>query len=156
MGSISLALGSLSVEVSIQVNESPVISRSNNILTVISVDSIHMVSTGSRWKNTLNPPTKLASVSGPFLIPELSGSTLKLFFRINIIEQKFIGPAIGLDVFPIPRPVHIGDERLVRLKLSMKRVNVSAHFENVNIIVMRSNCQHAFVWGVFHDFNPLF
>lgn len=101
MGPISQALGPLQGRVPVQVHKAPVVASRNHIFGMISIDSIDMVSAGCGGENALDPPPQFDGVSGPLLIPELSGPTLDLLAGCGLEEKILICSAVALNVLAI-------------------------------------------------------
>ena len=59
MSSVRFALGSLEGWVSVQIDETPIVSSCNYILCMVSVDAVDMVTALGSGENALNPPAKL-------------------------------------------------------------------------------------------------
>ncbi len=61
-----------------------------------------------------------------------------------------------MDKFTVLGPIQIGYKRLMSLQSPQKMVLPVFALQNVDIVVMRPDCQLRFVRRKFHHLNPLF
>lgn len=145
VSSEGFALRPFRVRVPVQVDESPVVSSGNRVLSMVSVNSVDMVSAGVWRENPLHPPPDLDSVSGPLFVLELCSSALDLTHFFYVKEQQFVGPAVRLNVLSVPGPIHVRNEGLMSMEFSLQLVRVAIDIENVDVVVMGTHCQHGFI-----------
>lgn len=146
VSSEGFALGPFRVRVPVQVDESPVVSSGNCVLSMVSVNPVNVVPARVWRENTLHPPPDFDSISGPLFVLELCSSALDLTHFFYVKEQQFVGPAVRLNVLSVPGPIHVRDEGLMSLEFSLQLVRVAIDIENVDVVVMRTHCQHCFIW----------
>lgn len=121
---------------------------------MVSIHSIHVITTFSLWENTLHIPAQLHSVGCPLLVIQLTSSTFKLAAAIHIEEQELVGTTVTLDVLAITGPIKIGDEGLMGTQFPMHSVVVALNVEDVDVVVVGADCQPRVVWVVFEHLNP--
>jgi len=85
---------SKSARVSEDVDETVVITSSNEHTALGSVNSIDVSTIGSTWEDNFNVPAELAGIASPLSSSSVGSTTWILFHSGDLEEEEFVGTTV--------------------------------------------------------------
>jgi len=147
-------LSTFSGRVSVDLDETVVITTSDEHTVLGAVNTIDVSSIGTAGEDTLNIPRELGSLSGPSNTGGVASTRRILRAVVHLEEEELISTTVGADVRTINSPVKVSDIRIVGLKSTYKVVTI-LNIVDVDVVVMGTDCELLAIGRVVHNLDPL-
>lgn len=138
------------------VEQSPVITWSEQASLLANVNSVNMRAVFWIWMDSLHVPAELDSRSCPFFVFRVWDSSRIMWLIDDVEVQFFVGAALRPDVRAVLAPVKGCHEWIMLREWLIKCVfSRITNWVNVNNVVVRASGEEVFARRVSHDFAPL-
>jgi len=146
-------LSTFSGRVSVDLDETVVITSGDEHTVLGTADTIDVSAVSTAGEDTLNIPRELGGLGGPSHTSGVASARWVVGAVVHLEEEKLVSTTVGADVRTVNSPVKVSDVGFVSLKGSTLSVAI-LNIVDVDVVVVGTNSKLFTIRRVAQDFDP--